>query len=80
MTNNLRKKQLKKLSLFDQNCNLLIPRPFKLQGKPSTIKTEHPTLKKMKFIDFFLFLRAIFALLDPDPRIPLNPDPQHGFT
>ncbi len=33
----------------------------------------------MKFINCFLFLLAIFALLDPDPDTdpvtPLNPDP-----
>ena len=33
----------------------------------------------MKFINCFLFLCAIFALLDPDPETdpgtPLNPDP-----
>jgi hypothetical protein len=35
----------------------------------------------MKFINFFLFLWVIFALLDPDPGTPLNPapDPQHCF-
>jgi hypothetical protein len=52
-------------------CNLLIPRPplktSKLQEKPSTLKREHPALQKMKFINFFLFLWVIFALLDPDP-------------
>jgi hypothetical protein len=39
----------------------------------------------MKFINFFLFLWVIFALLEPDsdtdPGTPLNPDPdpQHWF-
>ncbi len=33
-------------------------------------------LQKMKFINFLLCLRAIFALLDPDT----DPDPQHGFA
>jgi hypothetical protein len=27
---------------------------------------EHPALQKMKFINFFIFLCVIFALLDPD--------------
>ncbi len=31
----------------------------------------------MKFINFFLFLRVIFAVLDPDPGTLLNPDPIH---
>jgi hypothetical protein len=54
-----------------KNCNLLIPRPPKrppkLQEKPSALKKEHPVLKNMKILDFFLFLCVIFALLDPDP-------------
>ncbi len=29
----------------------------------------------MKFLDFFLLLWVIFALLDPDPLTRLNPDP-----
>jgi hypothetical protein len=49
----------------------------KLQEKPSALKREHPALQKMTFILFFLCLWVIFALLDPDPGIPLNPDPQH---
>ncbi len=28
---------------------------------------EHPALQNMKFLNFFLFLWVIFALLDPDP-------------
>jgi hypothetical protein len=31
------------------------------------LKREHPVLKNMKILDFFLFLWVIFALLDPDP-------------
>ncbi len=47
------------------------------QEKTSASKKEHPALQKMKFINFFLCLWVIFALLDPDtvPGIPLNPDP-----
>jgi hypothetical protein len=43
---------------------------------PSKENSQH--LKKMKFINFFLFLWVNFALLDPDtdPRTPLNPDPK----
>jgi hypothetical protein len=44
----------------------------------STSKNEKLTFfQKMKFINFFLFLWVIFALLDldPDPGTPLNPDP-----
>ncbi len=49
----------------------------KLQEKPSALKREHPALQKMKFINFFLCLWVIFALLDtdPDPGTPLHPDP-----
>ena len=39
----------------------------KLQEKPSSLRREHPVLKSMKILDFFLFLWVIFALLDPDP-------------
>jgi hypothetical protein len=55
----------------------------KLQEKPSALKREHPVLKNMKILDFFLFLWVIFALLDPDPiqqlklmRIHADPDPK----
>jgi hypothetical protein len=49
----------------------------KLQEKPSSLKREHPALQKMKFINFYLSLWAIFALLDlgTDPGTPVNPDP-----
>jgi hypothetical protein len=68
-------------------------RTSKLLDKPSDLKREHPALQKMKFINCFLFLWAVFALLDPDPdcesrsgygsRDPIEfgsnpyPDPQH---
>ncbi len=52
-----------------------------LQQKPLdfALKKEHPAFQKMKFINFFLCLWVIFALLDPDPDpgTSLNPDPQH---
>ena len=49
----------------------------KLQEKPSALKREHPVLKNMKILDFFLFLWVIFALLDPDPdpATQINADP-----
>jgi hypothetical protein len=49
----------------------------KLQEKPSALKREHPVLKNMKILDFFLFLCVIFALLDPDPdpATQINADP-----
>jgi hypothetical protein len=51
-----------------KNCNLLNPRPPKrtsnLQENPSALKRERPN---MKFLNFFLFLWVILALLDPDP-------------
>jgi hypothetical protein len=62
-------------------------------GEAFSLKREHPALQKMKFINFFLCLLVIFALLDPDPdyesasgygsRDPIesgsnpNPVPQH---
>jgi hypothetical protein len=42
---------------------------------PSAFKREHPVLKNMKILDFFLFLWIIFALLDPDPATKINADP-----
>ncbi len=53
----------------------------KLQGKPLALKRERPALSKIKFINFFLFLWVIFALLD---RIRIrianpDPDPQHWW-
>jgi hypothetical protein len=65
-----------------KNCNLLMS---KLQEKPSGLKREHPALQKMKFINFFLCLCVIFALLDPGSRSRdpsesgsnPNPAPQH---
>jgi hypothetical protein len=39
------------------------------------LKREHPALQKIKFISVFIFLWVIFALLDPDPGIPLTMDP-----
>jgi hypothetical protein len=47
----------------------------KLQEKPSALKKEHPVLKNMKILDFFLFFWVIFALLDPDPATQINADP-----
>jgi hypothetical protein len=50
----------------------------KLQKKPSILKREHPALQNMIFLNFFLLLWVIFALLDPDadpdPLTRLNPD------
>ncbi len=73
-----------------KNCNFLMS---KLQEKPSVLKREHRALQKIKFVNFFLCLWVIFALLNPDPdcefesesRDPIksgsnpDPDPQHGF-
>ncbi len=47
--------------------------------KPSALKREHPALQKMKFVNLFLCLWVISALLDPDsdtdPGTPLHPNP-----
>jgi hypothetical protein len=34
---------------------------------PQRVKREHPALQSMKFLDFFLLLWVLLALLDPDP-------------
>jgi hypothetical protein len=54
---------------------------------PQRVKREHPALQNMKFLDFFLLLWVLFALLDPDPdsesgstdliESGSNPDPKH---
>ncbi len=53
-----------------KNCNFLIRRPpqraSQLQEKPSAPKREHPAIQKMKFINFFLFLWVIYAILEPN--------------
>jgi hypothetical protein len=71
----------KKIKFFwIKNYNLPIPRQRtpKLQEKPSALKREHPVLKNMKILDFFLFLWVVFDLLDPDPdpstQIIADPD------
>jgi hypothetical protein len=46
-----------------------------LQEKPSALKREHPARQNMKILFFFLYLRVIFALLDPDPATKNNADP-----
>ncbi len=60
-----------KKKFWIKNYNLPIPRPpqrtSKLQKKPSALKRKHPELQNMKFLNFFLLLWVIFAVLDPDP-------------
>ncbi len=81
--------------LWIKKHNLPIPRHLqrksKLQKKPSAAKREHPALQNMKFLNYFLLLWVIFALLDPDPdseygsgstdsiESGFNPDPQPWF-
>jgi hypothetical protein len=49
--------------------------------KEASIPQKHPALRKMKFINRFLFCWVIFSLLDPDCESgsgfndPLNEDP-----
>jgi hypothetical protein len=51
------------------------------KGRPSYRRSLQPSIeniqhiKKCNLLTFFLFLCVIFALLDPDPGTPLNPDP-----
>ncbi len=80
---NFSKKNKKKFWI--KNYNLLIPRPPERKSKPqkrlSALKREHPALHNMKFLNFFLLLWVIFALLDPDTDALtwLNPDPRKDF-
>jgi hypothetical protein len=50
------------LSFLIEKCNLFI---VQATGEASTLKREHPAYK-LKFINFFIFLFVIVALLDPD--------------
>jgi hypothetical protein len=83
MTKSLKNLQQKGGKIF---FDLTISRPSertsKLQKKPSALKRKHPALQNMKFLNSFLLLWVIFALLDPDPVSDLtesgsNPDPKH---
>jgi hypothetical protein len=70
--NKIKNYSCKKMNVFlVKNCNLHITRPpyrtSKPLEKPSALKREHPALQNLKFFPFYLFLRVIFALLDPDP-------------
>jgi hypothetical protein len=42
-------------------------RTSKLQKTPWALEREHPALQKMKFLNFFLLLWVVIALLDTDP-------------
>jgi hypothetical protein len=44
---------------------------------PTALKREHPAIQNIKFLNFFLLLWVIFALLDldPDPATQINADP-----
>jgi hypothetical protein len=68
----LTKNYSKKINFFKiKNYNLSIPRPpertSQLKKKFSALKRKHPALQNMKFLNFFLLLWVIFALLDTDP-------------
>jgi hypothetical protein len=65
-----RKEKIHMKNFVIKNCNLLM---FKLQEKTLALKREHSTTKIMKFINLFLCLWVIFALLD------LDPDCESGF-
>jgi hypothetical protein len=71
MTKNWKKFTAGKKFNFFGTKNYYLPtlslRTSRLQKKPSALKKEHPALQSMKFLNFFLLLLAIFALLDPDP-------------
>jgi hypothetical protein len=47
-----------------------------VQEKPSALEREHPELENIKFLNLFLFLWVIFALLDPDT----DSEPMCGST
>jgi hypothetical protein len=64
MTKNFKEFTAKKFDIF-LSVAIFSSLGLKLQEEPSAHKREHPALQNMKFLDFFLFLWASFALLDP---------------
>jgi hypothetical protein len=71
------------LILITKNCNLLLPRLSKkdvVTGEAFSPQREHPALQKMIFINGFLFLWVIFALLGPGTLLNPDLDPQHWFV
>jgi hypothetical protein len=38
------------------------------KGKVLSLKSEHPALQNVKFLNFLSIFGVIFALLDPDPE------------
>jgi hypothetical protein len=59
----------KKVMFFDKKLHYYLSLGLH-KGCPSyrrSLKREHPALQNIKFLNFFLFLWVIFALLDPDP-------------
>jgi hypothetical protein len=53
------------------------------QATGEALKRENPALQNMKILAFFLFLRVIFSLLDPDPapetQKNADPDPKPRY-
>jgi hypothetical protein len=62
----------KKFEIFlIKNCNLLIPRPpqrTSKAGEAFSPQKRTPSTSNMIFLHFYLFLWAIFALLNPDSK------------
>jgi hypothetical protein len=51
------------ISLLDQNLQFTYP--SKKGAQATTLKREHPALKKIKFVNCFLFFWVFFTLLGP---------------
>jgi hypothetical protein len=66
------------VSCFDQKLQFTYPlKTSKLQDKLLALKREHPSLRKMKFTNFFLFLWAIFGPPGSGSNPDLDPGSQH---
>jgi hypothetical protein len=46
-----------------------------LQEKFSALKRKHPAFQNIKISLLFSIFLVLFALLDPDPAIEINADP-----
>jgi hypothetical protein len=82
MTKNWKKFTAKKLNLNFQKLQFTYPcasrKDVQATEEAFSPQKKHPELQNMKFLNFFLLLRIIFALLDPDTDP--NPESRYGST
>jgi hypothetical protein len=68
-------KRIDKMNIFLESVNQKLQftypwasiKDFQATGETFSTQREHSALQNMNFLNFFLFLWVIFALLDPYP-------------